>query len=88
MIFMGNRYWLFIGKMRVVAVAFTLRDEGGSRQNAFGEWVLASDKPENLVLGAVAKDDGTRTWLPARDESPPLRAADAFRLSLCPGNTS
>ena len=43
---------------------------------------MASDKPENLVLGAAAKDDGTRTWLAARDESPPLRAADAFRLSL------
>ena len=43
---------------------------------------MASDKPENLVLGAAAKGDGTRTWLAARDESPPLRAADAFRLSL------
>ena len=47
------------------------RNEGlvaceGSRQNPFGERILASDKPENLALGAAAKDDGTRAWLPAR----------------------
>ena len=67
-------------KSRIGCLYF--KRNGGSRQNPFGEWVLASDKPENLVLGAAAKDDGTRTRLAARDESPPLRAADVFRLSL------
>ena len=65
------------------------RNEGlvaceGSRQNPFGEQILASDKPENLALGAAAKDDGTRAWLAARDEGSPLRAAGTFGCTLRP----
>ena len=64
-------------KMYSIIGCLFFKERRGSRRNFFGERISACDQPENLVLGAAAKDGGTRARLTARDKSCPVFGGSA-----------